>query len=129
MADLAVMTDAEKAAAYDAMQADFKPANGAPARWKVIVSDPNANGRTLYSSVSEGRAKQWLENHCPRGQHFCLVGPDGSMFSYEHERLTGGPQGEDVEAWQPFDQAAYSSPELNPVNTHDPWADAWEGAQ
>jgi hypothetical protein len=122
------MTDAEKAAAYDALQAAQK-ANKGPDRYRVIVSLKGAGDRTLFSSVSQKRARKYVEDHCPRGQHFFVLAPDGSMESYEAERLTGGPQGEDIEAWQPFDRDAYQAPTLEPVNTNDPWADAWEGAQ
>lgn len=129
------MTDAEKAAAFDKMQADARAANSngngtsAPPRYKAVVSLQTAGDRVLFSSVNENRVKTWIEMHCPRGQHFFLLSPDGSMQSFEYERQSGGPQGEDVEMWQPFDRAAYQAPELSPVNTNDPWADAWEGAQ
>ena len=119
------MSDADKIAAYDAQQA----ASAGPDRYKVIVSNKISNNRTLFSSVSEKRARNYVEMKCPRGQHFFVLSPDGSMASYEAERLTGGPQGEDVEAWQPFDRDSYQAPDLSPVNTNDPWADAWEGAQ
>jgi hypothetical protein len=131
-AEVAEYSVEDKAAAYDQMmaeQAEAKKRQAGPARFKVVVSDPNAMDRTLFSSVSKKRARSYVEQHCPRGQHFFLLNPDGTMESYEHERHSGGPQGEDIEAWQAFDRDAYSSPELNPVNTNDPWADAWEGAQ
>lgn len=126
--NVAVMSDAEKVAAFDALQAQSTGAKNPP-RYKVIVSDPNARDRVLFSSVSEKRARKYVEDNCPRGQHFFVQNPDGSMWSYEHERHTGGPQGEDIDVWQEFDRNSYSSPELVPVNVHDPWADAWEGAQ
>jgi hypothetical protein len=116
-AEVAEYSVEDKAEAYDRMmaeQAEAKKAQAGPERFKVVVSDPNAMERTLFSSVSKKRARAWVEQHVPRGQH---------------ERHSGGPQGEDIEAWQEFDRDAYSSPELNPVNTNDPWADAWEGAQ
>jgi len=128
MANVALMTDAEKAAAYDALQ-DKANGNAPPPRYKVVVSLKTAGDRVLFSSVSEKRARKYVENNCPRGSHFFVLNPDGSMWSYEHERLTGGPQGEDVEVWQVFDRDAYQAPELAPVNANDPWADAWEGAQ
>lgn len=124
----AIMSDAEKVAAFDALQAQSTGAKNPP-RYKVVVSDPNARDRTLFSSVSEKRAREYVEKNCPRGSHFFVLSPDGSMHSYEHERHSGGPQGEDIEAWQPFDRDAYSSPELQPSSVNDPWADAWEGAQ
>lgn len=123
------MTADEKAAAYDQMVADQKAAKTGPDRYRVVVSNKSNGERVLFSSVSKSRAQKWIEDHCPRGSHFFLLAPDGSMSSYEAERLTGGPRGEDLEAWQPFDRDAYQAPDLAPVNTNDPWADAWEGAQ
>ncbi len=126
--NIAVMSDAEKVAAFDKIQAD-SAGSKAPPRFKVIVSNPDSRDRVLFSSVSEKRTKKYVEDNCPRGQHFFVLSPDGSMASYEAERASGGPQGEDIETWQPFDRDSYSSPELSPVNAHDPWADAWEGTQ
>jgi hypothetical protein len=128
-----LMSSDEKAAAYDEMMAkqaaDAKAQRG-PDRYRVVVSLRTGGAdRVLFSSVSKKRAQKWVEDHCPRGSHFHLVSPDGSTSSYEHERHSGGPQGEDIEAWQPFNRDGYQAPELTPVNTNDPWADAWEGAQ
>jgi hypothetical protein len=125
--DVSLMSDAEKAAAYDALQRGGQGTNAAPPRFKVIVSNNMAGDRVLFSSVSEKRAMQWIEGHCPRGSHFFLLSPDGTMRSYEAERT--GSQGEDAEQWAVFDRAEYQAPSLAPVNTNDPWADAWEGAQ
>ena len=121
------MSDAEKAAAYDELQAKQNGGTKAPPRWKVIVSNNMAGDRVLFSSVSENRARAWIVGHCPRGSHFFLLAPDGTMSSYEAERT--GAQGEDVDQWAEFDRDAYQAPTLVPVNTNDPWADAWEGAQ
>lgn len=126
-ADVATMSDAEKIAAFDAMNAGGQGAKSAPPRYKVVVSNNMAGDRVLFSSVSESRAKAWIVSHCPRGSHFFLLSPDGSMQSYEAER--SGLQGEDADPWAEFDRAAYQAPTLAPVNTNDPWADAWEGAQ
>jgi hypothetical protein len=130
--DVATMSDADKAAAYDAMMAKNGNANaGGPPRWRVVVANKMAGDRVLFSSVSERRARAHIERTCPRGSHHFLLAPDGSMESYEHERLTGlDDNGKDLEsAWAPFDRDAYQAPDLSPVNTNDPWADAWEGAQ
>jgi hypothetical protein len=123
------MSDADKAAAYDEMMAGKARPNNGPDRYKVMVSNASTGDRTLFSSVSEKRARKYVEDHCPRGSHFFVRNPDGSDWSYEHERHTGGPQGEDVDVWQPFDRDAYQAPDLSPVSSNDPWADAWEGAQ
>jgi hypothetical protein len=127
--NVALMTDADKAAAYDEMLASQANTKKGPDRYKVVVSLKTAGDRVLFSSVSQKRAMKWIEDHCPRGSHFHLLMPDGTTMSYEHERHTGGPQGEDIEAWQPFDRDEYQAPDLMPVNTNDPWADAWEGVQ
>jgi hypothetical protein len=126
-ASLDVMSDADKAAAYDAMMTKNGQGANAPARYKVIVSNNMTGDRVLFSSVSENRAKAWLVSHCPRGSHFFLRTPDGQELSYEAERA--GAQGEDADPWAEFDRAEYQAPTLAPVNTNDPWADAWEGAQ
>lgn len=125
------MTAEDKAAAYDKMMADQAGRNGnaAPPRYKVIVANKMAGDRVLFTSVSKTRAKAHIERTCPRGSHHFLLNPDGSMESYEAERATGGPRGEDVDTWQPFDREAYQAPDLSPVDSNDPWADAWEGAQ
>jgi hypothetical protein len=130
MSTVATVPSAEEVAAAQAiLDAAGATKSGAPPRYKVIVSLKTAGDRVLFSSVSEKRTKAWVENHCPRGSHFFMLAPDGSMSSYEAERATGGPQGEDLDTWQPFDRDAYQAPELAPVNVNDPWADAWEGAQ
>lgn len=121
--------EAEERKQLEFLSAKYASATSGPARYSVIVSRKDAGNRTLFSSVSEKRAMKWLEDHCPRGSHFFLLTPDGEMWSYEHERKDGGPRGEDIETWQLFDRDAYQNPELSPVDAHDPWADAWEGAQ
>lgn len=125
----AEMTADEKAAAYDDMVAANAAKKAGPDRFRVIVSNKGAGDRVLMSSVSEKRARAFVENRCPRGQHFFVLSPDGTMSTFEAERAGGGPQGEDVDMWQEFDRDAYQAPDLSPVNTSDPWADAWEGAQ
>jgi hypothetical protein len=122
-------SEAEIAAAKAVLAASGN-GNTAPPRFRVIVSNKLAGDRTLFSSVSKKRAQKYIEDHCPRGSHFFLLTPDGETLSYEHERHSGGPQGEDVEVWQPFDREAYQAPTLDAMSTsNDPWADAWEGAQ
>jgi hypothetical protein len=104
-------------------------ANSGPARYRAVVSLKTAGDRVLFSSVNENRVKRWIQDHCPRGSHFFLLAPDGTMSSYEAERASGGAQGEELDTWQVFDRDGYQAPELAPVNASDPWADAWEGAQ
>jgi|SRR5215469_4894890 len=124
--NVATMSDADKAAAYDEMMAKQNGGNR-PDRYKVIVSNNFTGDRVLFSSVSENRARAYVEKNCPRGSHFFVLSPDGSMHAYEAERTD--PQGGDVEQWAEFDRDAYQAPTLAPISTNDPWADAWEGAQ
>lgn len=119
----------DEVAAAQKVLALANQANTIP-RYRVVVALKGAGDRVLFSSVSKKRAMAHIERTCPRGSHHFLLSPDGTMESYEHERLTGGPQGEEYDsAWAPFDRDAYQTPELVTVNAHDPWADAWEGAQ
>jgi hypothetical protein len=126
--DVATMS-ADDIAAFQQWRDDEKAKKSGPARYRVVVSNKIAGDRVLFSSTSQKRARAYVERNCPRGQHFFVLAPDGSMESYEHERHTGGTRGEDVEVWQTFDRDAYQAPDLSPVNTNDPWADAWEGVQ
>jgi len=57
-----------------------------PGRWQVKLSHPNERGRTVFTSVSESRARQHVERKYPRGSEAYLVSPDGKAESYEHER-------------------------------------------
>jgi hypothetical protein len=126
---MATQPTAEEVAAANAVLAAANSTTG-PARYKVVVSALSANNRVLFSSVSKTRAMTWLEQHCPRGEDFFLLCPDGTMMSYVQER-TIGPNGEDVDQWQTFDRAAYQAPSMGSMQatSADPWADQWEAAQ
>lgn len=97
--------------------------NSAPPtdRYKVRLSHPRDNQRTVFSSVSEARARRFILNRFPRGEEAYLEKPDGSEESYQHERT--GPYGEDVELWQPFDHTAYVAPEEAVPPGESAWAD------
>jgi hypothetical protein len=122
------LTDEEKAAALAELQAkadayDVLMAQKAPvvSRVRVRVSNPVSLKRVVFSSVSETRARAWLESHCPRGSEFYLELPDGSTHAYEVERT--GAQGADVELWQPYDYESYVAPSMNEPPGQDAWAD------
>jgi hypothetical protein len=90
-------------------------------RYKVRLSHPRDNKRTVFSSISENRARQFIVNRFPRGEEAYLELPDGSTEAYQHERT--GPYGEDMEKWQPFDPEAYQAPEEVLPPGESAWAD------
>src|ERR1700751_2581129 len=87
-----------------------KSGDGPPTgRWKVRLSHPRDNRRTVFSTISESRARRHIANRFPRGSEAYLEAPDGTTESYEHERQ--GSYGEDADQWAPFDPDAYVPPE------------------
>ena len=97
-----------------------KPDEG-PQRWKVRLSHPLENKRVVFSSVSENRARRFLQNRYPRGEEAYLELPAGVTESYQHERT--GPRGEDASQWDAFDPAAYIPPEEAAPPGESAWAD------
>lgn len=92
-----------------------------PQFFRVRSSFPTDQGRVLFRSVSEKRARVWLERHVPRGEEAHLEKPDGTYESYVVER--SGPRGEDMEQWQPFDPESWKPPaEMEPPGD-TAWAD------
>lgn len=89
--------------------------------FKVVLTHPNLNGRVVFRSVSEKRARSWLENHYPRGSEAHLVTPSGETHHYEAERT--GERGADVEAWQPFDPSTWVPVEQSVPPGQDAWSD------
>jgi hypothetical protein len=92
-----------------------------PDRWQVKLSHPLERKRTVFSSVSEKRARAFLQNRYPRGEEAYLEGPDGYTESYQQERT--GEHGEDAEPWQAFDPEAYVPPEEAAPVGEAAWAD------
>jgi hypothetical protein len=76
--------------------------------YKVRLTHHIHNRKVLFRSVSEKRARKFVENRFPRGSEAYLELPDGSEEHYEHERQ--GEMGTDVEFHQ--------SPTYLPVNLH-----------
>ena len=96
--------------------------NGPPTeRFKVKLSHPLSHRKTVFSTVSERRARAFIVNRFPRGEEAYLEKPDGSAESYQAERA--GPYGEDMEQWQPFDPDAYKPPEEQDPPGQSAWAD------
>jgi hypothetical protein len=90
-------------------------------RWTVKLSHPNERNRTVFSSVSENRARRFVANRFPRGEEAYLEGPDGTLESYQQERT--GPYGEDADQWAPFDLENYKPPEQAVPPGESAWAD------
>jgi hypothetical protein len=90
-------------------------------RYKVRLSHPNERKRTVFSSVSEKRARQYLTNRYPRGEEAYLELPSGATEAYQHERT--GPYGEDAEPWAAFDPEAYVPPEEAAPPGESAWSD------
>lgn len=113
------MTDTSVA---KASKTDADSATGKPVFWRVVLTHPNHNGRTVFRSVSETRARNWLMGRCPRGSEMHLVAPDGTAHSYEHERV--GENGTDAERWD----SLFNPDDWIPVDQAPPpgeseWAD------
>lgn len=105
----------------DADKDEAKATDDKPKFWRVISSHPQDMGRVLFRSVSERRARAWLERHVPRGEEAHLKSPDGKYESYVAERA--GPRGEDLDQWQPFDPASWKPPAEQEPPGDTAWAD------
>jgi hypothetical protein len=77
-------------------------------RWKVKLTDPENLGKVVFSSISENRARAYIERRYPRGSEAHLVSPAGVTESYEKERM--GVHGTDVERWAAFDPSTWVRP-------------------
>jgi hypothetical protein len=98
-----------------------KDSEEAPQFYKVVLTHPSHNKKVVFRSVSQSRAKAFVENHFPRGSEAHLVTPSGDTLHYERERV--GEKGQDVETWQPFNPDDWSAPEESVVPGQDSWAD------
>lgn len=92
-----------------------------PDRYVVKLTHPLERKRTVFSSVSEKRARRFVSNRYPRGEEAYLQLPDGTTESYQHERE--GEHGEDMDQWQPFDPDSWQPPEEAPPPGESAWAD------
>jgi len=95
--------------------------NDAPQFHKVVLTHPSHNGKVIFRSVSESRAKAVIENRFPRGSEAHLVYPDGTAMHYEAERA--GEKGQDADKWAPFDPNSWRAPEEAVVPGDNAWAD------
>lgn len=92
-----------------------------PQWFKVVLTHPSLNGRTVFRSLSESRARTWVQNRYPRGSEAHLVSPDGSTQAYEAERT--GERGADADQWADFDPSDWVPVEQTPPPGQDEWAD------
>ena len=90
-------------------------------RFKVRSSFPTDNKRVLFSTVSEKRARRFVENRFPRGEEAYIELPDGSTEAFQMERA--GPYGEDMEQWAPFDPESWVPPAEQEPPGESAWAD------
>ena len=92
-----------------------------PGRFQVRLTHPLERKRVVFSSISEKRARKFVQNRFPRGEEAYIEMPDGSFESYQHERE--GPHGEDMDQWGSFDPDAWLPPDEAPAPGESAWAD------
>lgn len=92
-----------------------------PQFFKVRLSHPSSNKRIVFRSVSEKRARTWVQNRFPRGSEAYLEKPDGTFESFEAERA--GENGTDADQWADFDPATWQPPEEAVAPGQSAWAD------
>lgn len=97
---------------------ETKPEN---TRFRVRLTHPAERKRTVFSTVSEGRARTYLQNHYPRGTEAYLEHPDGTTESFENERQ--GENGGDADPWGAFDPETYTPPEETETPAGTDWGD------
>lgn len=93
-----------------------------PEFWYVRVSNPQALGRALFRSVSEQRARSWVETHVPHGEEVYLESPSGEKYAYHKGRLDG-KYGVPAEEWAEFDPSKYVQPNMPQEAPQSAWAD------
>jgi hypothetical protein len=106
MADTPTM---KKADGDDGKQVAKTDKEKGPDRFQVRLTHPLERDRVVFSSVSEKRARRFVQNRYPRGEEAYLLMPNGDIESYQHERE--GPHGEDADQWGEFDPASWIPPE------------------
>jgi hypothetical protein len=93
----------------------------APEWFRVVLTHPSMNGRIVFRSLSEKRARKWVEDHFPRGSEVHLVSPAGKTESFEAERT--GEHGADVPQWADFNPEDWVPAAQAPPPGQDEWAD------
>lgn len=107
----------------DADETTVEPqeAPSGPQFYKVRLSHPTMNRKVVFRSVSESRARDFVQRRFPRGSEAYLESPDGTTEHYEHERA--GENGADADQWGAFDPDSYVPVEANVPPGDSIWAD------
>jgi hypothetical protein len=87
----------------------------------VKLTHPDLNGRVVFRSVSEKRARRWVENHYPRGSEAYLEFPDGKTESFEAERAD--EYGVETDSWGEFDPESWVPVSQQAPPGDSEWAD------
>jgi hypothetical protein len=95
--------------------------SGKPEFYKVRLSHPDNHRKTVFRSVSQKRARAFVERRYPRGSEAYLEHPDGTTEHHEAERQ--GEYGMDADAWAPFDPDTYQPVEHGTPPGDSEWAD------
>ena len=98
-----------------------KTAPAKPKFWLVKLTHPNHHDRIVFRSISEQRAKAFVENRYPRGSEAYLESPDGKTFHHEAERT--GELGTHADTWAEFNLEAWVPPDQQPPPGDSEWAD------
>jgi hypothetical protein len=107
----------------ESTQASTEPPKGKDgfAWYKVVLTHPNLNRKVAFRSLSEARARTFIEKRFPRGSEAHLELPDGSTESYEQERV--GEQGIEEDKWGPFDPDSWMPVDQNAPPGENAWSD------
>lgn len=89
--------------------------------YKVRLTHPNHHKKVVFRSVSEKRARDFVQRRFPRGSEAYLESPDGTTEHYEHERQ--GHMGTDMDQWQPFNPDEWIPPDTQAPPGETAWSD------
>lgn len=96
-------------------------AKAKPEFYRVRLTHPNHHDRTVFRSISEERARAFVENRFPRGSEAYLEHPDGTTEHYEAERT--GEYGMHAPKWAPFEPSEWIPVDQAPPPGDSEWAD------
>lgn len=98
---------------------DFRSEDAA---WYLVkLTHPNHHKKIVFRSLSEARARNFIQNRFPRGEEVFLEHPDGRMESYSHERQ--GELGVEDDKWKEFDPNTWIPLDSQTPPGETMWAD------
>jgi hypothetical protein len=104
------------------MPSDMSKARSEDLPWIFVkLTHRNHHDRIVFRSLSETRARGFVERRYPRGSEAYLLLPDGSIESYEAERQ--GEFGTDIPQWMKFDPASWNPPDQQAPPGETMWSD------